>query len=206
MEAQLCQPAAAPDPMAADRVDDGRNQHGVNAVGRKLGALGHGAGHDGRSGRAEDGLENERCPAAVAAGREQVNAADQCARAAEHQAKAENPENRRAQRKVHQVFHNDVARILCTGKAGLYHGKTGLHKEDQRCTQQNPADIQGIAQCGDVVHGWFPPNDVCLFFCETKKRMVHTVRVRSVRTLLARCTPLCRGKKIKRNGYEREKR
>ena len=47
MEAQLCQPAAAPDPMAGDGIDEQRDGRRIDAVGAELGALRHRAGHNG---------------------------------------------------------------------------------------------------------------------------------------------------------------
>ena len=59
MEAQLCQPAAAPDPMRLNGVDQRGNDCGIDAVGEELGTLGHGAGHDGGGGGTEHQIEHE---------------------------------------------------------------------------------------------------------------------------------------------------
>ena len=48
--AQLRQPAAAPDPVAIDGVDDHRNEKAINDKSRELPAFRHGAGGDGGGG------------------------------------------------------------------------------------------------------------------------------------------------------------
>ena len=149
MEAHLRQPAAAPDPVAGDRIDDRGDHHGVDAVRGELGALRHRAGDDGRRRRAEDGLEDQRRPVAARV-REQIQAADELAAAAKHDAKADQPEDRGAQAEVHQVFHDDVAGVLGAGEARLHHRKTGLHKEHQRCAQQDPARVQSGFQNSQI--------------------------------------------------------
>ena len=59
-------------------------------------------------------------------------------RKAKHDAKSRKPEQRGADGKIHQVLHDDVACILSSCKAGLYHGKTCLHEEYKGCAQQDP--------------------------------------------------------------------
>ena len=59
MEAQLGQPAAAPDPVAGHRVNDQGDHQGVDAVGDEFGPLRHGAGDDGGRRGAEDRLEDK---------------------------------------------------------------------------------------------------------------------------------------------------
>ena len=149
MEAQLGEPAAAPDPVAGDGIDECADDGAVDAVGDKLGALRHGAGNDGGGGGAEHGLENrvgpqrhrEEAKEAVVLLNEEVEAADQRAGAREHKAKTEKPENRGTDGKVHQVFHDDIAGVLGSCKSGLHHGETGLHKEHQCRTQQHPDGV-----------------------------------------------------------------
>jgi len=63
---------------------------------------------------------------------------------AHQQAVAQQDEHHRAQAKVHQVFHQDVAGVLGPGKAALHHGKAALHEEDQHGANQKP-NAQGNA-------------------------------------------------------------
>ena len=77
---------------------------------------------------------------AVIALNERVEAADQCAGAAEHQAKADDPVARGADAEVHHVFHQDVAGVLCTGQASFAQSKACLHKVHQECRNQHPDD------------------------------------------------------------------
>ena len=144
MEAKLCEPAAAPDPVTGNRVDDCRNNHRVNAVCRELGALCHRAGNDGSGRRAEHGLEDQRRPVVALADyavSEEIKAAEERACRTEHDAEAEDPEDRRAEREIHQVLHDDVAGVLRTGEAGLNHRKAGLHEEYQRRCDERPAYV-----------------------------------------------------------------
>ena len=65
-EALLCQPtlavteAAAPGPMAKERVDQPGRQDGDQQIAAKAHALSGGAGDDGRGGGAEHGLKQEK--------------------------------------------------------------------------------------------------------------------------------------------------
>ena len=63
--------------------------------------------------------------------------------AAEHQAEADDPVARGADAEVHHVFHQDVARVLGTGKAGFTQGKTRLHEVDQERCHQRPTGVDG---------------------------------------------------------------
>ena len=49
----------------------------------------------------------------------------------EHQAEADGPVEYGTHGKIHEVFHNDIDGVFGARKAGLDHGKAGLHKEHQ---------------------------------------------------------------------------
>jgi len=53
------------------------------------------------------------------------------------------------ERKIHQVFHQDISDILGADKPCLQHGKTCLHNKYQKCSYHNPDGINGhgIAFC-----------------------------------------------------------
>ena len=55
---------------------------------------------------------------------------------ARHQAIAETNKNNGADAEVHQVLHDDVAGVLCSGKARFNHGKPALHEEHQNCADK----------------------------------------------------------------------
>ena len=57
LEAHLGKPAAAPLPVAADRIDQAGEDRAVDQVARDLHAAGNGARDDRRGGRGEDRLE-----------------------------------------------------------------------------------------------------------------------------------------------------
>ena len=149
MEAQLTEPAAAPDPVAGNGVDQKGDSGGVDAVGAELGALRHSAGDDGGGGGAEDGLENGVGPQGDAGGKDAavilhdhgVKPAEEAGARAEHGAEADKPEARGADAEVHQVFHQDIAGVFGPGEAGLAHGEARLHEKDQRCVQQHPNGV-----------------------------------------------------------------
>ena len=149
METQLTEPAAAPDPVAGNRIDQQGDGGGVDAVGAELGALRHGAGDDGGGGGTEDRLENGVGPqgdagrenAAVIFHDHRVKPAEEAGARAKHDAEADKPETGDADAEVHQVFHQDIAGVFGPGEAGLAHGEARLHEKDQRCAQQHPNGV-----------------------------------------------------------------
>ena len=146
MESHFRQPATAPDPVAAHRIDEKGDGRGVEAVGGEPGPLRHGAGYDGRRGGAEHRLEDGKGPQrhpfrqhrAVFLHDEGINPSEQRRARSEHDPEARQPVQRRADAKVHQVLHQDIARVLCPGKSGFTHGKSRLHEENQCRPQQHP--------------------------------------------------------------------
>ena len=60
VETQIREPAAAPGPMAFNRVNDGGDEDGDDYVESELGALGHTTGYDGGGSCTEHRLE-EQC-------------------------------------------------------------------------------------------------------------------------------------------------
>ena len=150
MEAHALQPAAAPHPVAADGVDHQRDRSRINAVSLEVGALGHGAGNDGGGRCAEHGLEHDVDPQrdiqtqmAVIALNERVEAADQCAGAAEHQAKADDPVARSADAEVHHILHQNITGVLGTGETGFAQGEARLHEVDKERCNQRPTGVDG---------------------------------------------------------------
>ena len=148
MEAQLRQPAAAPDPVAGNRVDKCADRYAVNTIRDEFGPFRHSAGNNSGRRRAENGLEdkihrggNRQAEEAVILRHKGIKASDQRAGACEHQAETENPVNRGAESKVHQVFHNNIAGVFRPGKAGLHHSETRLHEKHQRRSKQRPNGV-----------------------------------------------------------------
>lgn len=129
MEAKLCQPAAAPDPVAGDGVDDQADGGGVAAVGAELRALGHRAGDDGRGSGAEHSLEHRVDPdrqraEVIAAADERIKPADERTGTGKHDAEADEPVARRTDTKSIIFF----IRIL----------PVFLHGSGQPRTRQSP--------------------------------------------------------------------
>ncbi len=167
MEAQLGQPAAAPDPVTGDGVNDQADGCRIQAVSAELGALGHGAGHDGGGGGAEHRLEHHIHPhrqaaEIVAAPDEGVKAPDERSGPCKHHPEAYQPVAGRADTKVHHVFHQDVARVLGTGQARLAQSEPRLHEKDHKRRYQRPGHVCGI------VHNSCLPS--CMFKPKNEKR------------------------------------
>ena len=145
MKAHLSEPAAAPNPMTGNRVDEQGDAQRVQAVCGELGTLCHRTGDNGCRGRTEYRLENQECKKrnAIRQNRRIISANHriQFTAGTEHQAEANQPEYRCTDGKVHQVLHQDVAGVLRTGKTGLAHGKACLHEEHQSRTEQNPYGV-----------------------------------------------------------------
>ena len=142
-EAHTCQPAlGVPHPARLDGVDHGGDHGGVDAVAGKLGALRHGPGHDGGGGGAEHQLEKEVGPVkGVEVGEHLIfRPADESEEVipAVHDAIAQSHEHHCADAEVHQVFHDDVPRVLGPGEASLHGGKPALHEEHQNSAHQIP--------------------------------------------------------------------
>jgi len=161
MEAHALQPAAAPHPVAADGVHHQRNGGGVDAVRFEVGALCHGAGHDGGCRGAEHGLEYDVHPqrdiqtqVGIIALNERVEPADEGAGAAEHQPEADEPVARGADAKIHHVFHEDIAGVLGAGETRFTQSKTRLHEVNEECRNQHPAGVYGVE------HEILPPHDL----------------------------------------------
>ena len=146
VKAHLGQPAAAPDPVAGNRVDDQADEDAVNAVGRKFCTFCHGPGNDGGGRRAENSLEDQKCHGGIAGifrnGKmfcKKIRTADDAVNICpKHESEADDPEYRRTQSEVHHIFHNDIACVFSAGQTRFAHGKTWLHKKYQGGAQQHP--------------------------------------------------------------------
>jgi hypothetical protein len=142
-ESQLCQPSlTVPYPACLNGVDHSGDNGGVNAIAGKLGALRHSAGHNGGGGGAKYKLEKEVRPIKVIeVGKElilrQSNQAEEVILAV-HNAVAQQHKDYRSDAKIHQVLHDDVARVLGPGETGFHGGKPALHEEHQNRAYQIP--------------------------------------------------------------------
>ena len=156
MEAHLAEPAAAPGPMARDRIDDEADEQRIEAVRRELRALCHGTRNNRRGRRAEDRLEDDVGECRITSIRtriehldEEIRRADDAADViAEHQAEADNPERDGADAEIHEVLHDDVAGIFRTRQAGLDHREAWLHEEDECSAEENPDRVHTTVLSG----------------------------------------------------------
>ena len=161
MEAQLAEPAAAPDPVTGDGVDDEADGRRVEAVGAELGALCHGAGNDGGGGGAEHSLEHHVDPQRqaaeiVAALDERIKTADEGAGARKHHTEADQPVAGRADTEVHHILHQNIAGILGTGQARFAKGEACLHEEDHERRNQCPCNVCRVVHTHNPFH--YPTN------------------------------------------------
>ena len=141
VEAELSEPAAAPDPVGFNGINQCGNHTGIDAVGQEFSALCHGTGDDGGCGGTEHQIKYKAGKIEFVIGGEQIKAglANKAEKIFAHQkAEANDNEYHGADAEVHEVFHNDVAGIFGTGKTGLNHGKSCLHPKNQCRSNQEP--------------------------------------------------------------------
>ena len=139
MESQFGKPAAAPDPVTGNGIDQKGNEYGIYAVGGELRPFCHGSGNDGGRSSAEHSLEEQvgqRCITGIIGhlemGDKEIRRADDTAYiGTEHETEAQEPEHDRAQSKVHEILHDNVAGILGSGEPRFHHGEPGLHEVHQ---------------------------------------------------------------------------
>ena len=148
MKSHLANEAAAPDPVTGYRINNETDQKTVDTVGDELGTFCHGTGDDGSRGSTEYSLEDEECPERNAIRKHCASIVCLCCDSAdfteetvsctEHDTETNQPEDRGTDTEVHQVFHNDVTCVFCSCESCFDHCESGLHEEDQRCTEKNP--------------------------------------------------------------------
>ena len=141
MEAQLGKPTAAPNPVGFDGVNQSGDYSGVYAVREEFGALSHGPGYDRGCGCAENKIEYKVRPVEAFITGENIKTrlTDQSNKVfPEKQIKADQNKHDRTDAEVHQVLHQYIAGVFRPGKAGLHHGKAGLHPEHKGCANQKP--------------------------------------------------------------------
>ena len=101
---------------------------------------------------------------------EEVLVPDDAIAEAEHECKAERPEQDGAQAGVDDAFLQDVDDLAGSGKAGFEHHEAGLHEEHQERSHQHPCRVDtvdgtghlslhvvGVRQAGGVGHGAHDP-------------------------------------------------
>ena len=151
VETKSRKPAAAPNPMRFNGINEQGNDRGINAIGNKFRSFRHRARNDGRRRRAEHEVEHEgrrsREPFRRAFDKPyeirpkiHVGDPDEAEEGvlAHHQPKPEQGEYDRADAEIHQVFHDNVACVFRSRKSRFHHGKACLHEENQRRTDQVP--------------------------------------------------------------------
>ncbi len=166
---QLRQPAAAPHPVAEDRVGERGDHDAEDDERAELPALGHGPRRDGGGGVHEHHLKQEQRrnrrrvdlrgqkespqaeQAKVLAGDADNELAAQCrivaesgqrAHAAHLQGKTHGPVPDDADRVDQEVHADRVGGVLGAGEAGLDQGEPGLHEHHQETGDQGPNNVQ----------------------------------------------------------------
>ena len=155
----MAQPAAAPDPVTGNRVDDGRDEEAVDQVGRELGAFSHGTGNNRGRSSGKDQLEEPESQDGqtghiVTAADEEAACADPAASGCtKHEGIAKGPESQAGKDKVDQVFEQDVGGVLRAGQTSFNKSKTGLHPENQEGGDQHPEGVQTAGQSQAIGSG-----------------------------------------------------
>ena len=137
------QPAAAPYPVAGYGIYNQADYCTVNTVCAEFCTLCHCSGNNRGGSGAEHSIEGHVRPKRNGTGviiscYKEINSSKKTVGASIHDSITDKVKYYRANCKIHQVFHNNVARVFCSGKARFHHGKAGLHKEYQRSAQQDP--------------------------------------------------------------------
>ena len=162
VEAQRAEPAAAPDPVNDNGVDENGDEGAIDQVADKIGALGHRAGGNG-AGRGREGeLEEEhrqrrdiecakRLAHHVHAGHEQRSAEQAAVARPERDTETNHPPHNSREASVDEVFEQRIHGCCLPDHAGFQQRKPGLHEEDQEPGEQHPGGIDTHLQRRNVV-------------------------------------------------------
>ena len=178
VDAHLREPAAAPCPVAVERIGECAHQHRGDREGEELPALGAGAGHDGQGRIHEDHLEKEddhHADVIGAPGEEHSAFAEDAPMGAEQRdqmlgvqrlqpaqisvaggaahldGEADNPVGEQPARIDEEVHHVGVVGVFHATEPGFNHGETGLHEHDQKAGDQRPDKVDGDLVLADLV-------------------------------------------------------
>ncbi len=169
VRSELGKPAAAPHPVAVDRIDDGPDENSVDAEGREFPALGHGSGRYGRRGIHEYHLKQEHADGADVVGSVQEEAlrADEAEgfpeqvhrqflvqavepsqgphgpESAEHDRVSADVEAQHAQGIDQEIHGHGMSRVLGAGQPRFHHRETGLHEHDEEPRNEQPNHVDG---------------------------------------------------------------
>ena len=148
VEAHLADEAAAPDPVTGDRVNHKADHKTVYTVRREFCTLSHGTGNDSSRGCTEDSLENQKCPerntvrkhcaSVICLGGNSADSSEEAVSCSKHNTETNQPECRSTDTEVHQVFHDNVTCVFCSGETGFHHCEACLHEEDKRGANKHP--------------------------------------------------------------------
>ena len=156
VEAQILEPAAAPAPRADDSIADGAIENREDDVRAKLDTFRNRARYDSYRSRRKHTLEYEIRPVAVktsvvvdcasrALGRGETEAAESeevpeepvCI-AGVHNIEADNQIGNQADCHRDYVFGQNVDAVLGSAKTGFNQGESGVHRENENRSQENP--------------------------------------------------------------------
>mmetsp|Transcript_28274 Transcript_28274/g.72707 ORF Transcript_28274/g.72707 Transcript_28274/m.72707 type:complete len:225 (-) Transcript_28274:206-880(-) len=136
-----CQPACAgPPPVRDDRVDESRQDGGVDEVAQELAALGDGSAHNGGGSGGEGPLEHPGRVVA-AAGDDVPGSADELAAVLSVRERVPNeiPEYG-ADARIQYILEQDILGVFRADAAGLQQREAALHKEDEEGPEEQPED------------------------------------------------------------------
>ena len=142
VKAPLYKESSAPCPVRLDRINHGGYHCGIDAVAGKLCPFRHRTRYNGGCGRAEYQVE-DKC-GIVEVSVICKNVKRKPARKTfqdvfpQHQRSAADKPHDCTDTEVHQVLHDDIARVFRSGKTCFAHGKSRLHPEYEGGTDQKP--------------------------------------------------------------------
>ena len=137
METDLCQPAAAPCPVSFNWVDHSGYNCRIDTVGKESCSFSHSTRYDGSSGCTEYKVKYEIGPVKICIICKNVKAwlSDKTHKIfTKKQTKTDQDKHNSTNTKIHQILHQDISCIFCSGKTSLNHCKTSLHPEYERST------------------------------------------------------------------------
>jgi len=135
-------------------IDDRTGYDAVGDIGLELCSFRHGTRYDRGRRRAKYQLEEilrlqgnagpgERVKGRTRIVQEKSGRSEKRVTRSKHQPETDKPEKETAERKIHQVLHEDIAGVFGTAKTRFQQGETGLHEHDEHGSKYYPYRVQG---------------------------------------------------------------
>ena len=160
LHAEVGEEAAAPDPVADERVDQGREHDREDDVDAELRAVEHRAPHDREADGTEDDFEQklrgqrhrregERVEQRVV--QEETVRAENLVAAAERQPEADCPERDGSDREVDEDLRDDRSHVLAARETDLEHRESRLHEKHHAGRDDDPDRVDRDLHVGQLL-------------------------------------------------------